>query len=407
MKSFENIKSDFPIFERKINGKPLTYLDSGATSQKPNVVLEKMNEIYKVSNANDHRGTYALSAETTLAYEGVRNKCKDFINAYESDEIIFAKGSTEGFNFLANSISKKFMEPGDEIIVTEIEHHANIIPRQMVAQENDLELNYIKINEDFTLDLDDLNQKISSKTKVVSIVGESNLSGLLPEIEEITKIVKEKSNALIIIDGAQLVPHRKIDVQALGIDFLVFSGHKMLGPTGIGIVWGRKELLDKMDPVYGGGDMIEEVHYDKATWAPVPHKFEAGTPPYVEAIGLGAAIDYLTDLDMENVQNHSDELREYGKEIFADIDKINIIHSTPEKAGCTFGMYVDYVHATDLSLMLDTHGVAVRSGHHCVQPFHRKLGIDATIRATAYVYNDKNDLDVFKSALIDSIEMLS
>lgn len=407
MKSFENIKSDFPIFERKINGKPLTYLDSGATSQKPNVVLEKMNEIYKVSNANVHRGTYALSAETTLAYEGVRNKCKDFINAYESDEIIFAKGSTEGFNFLANSISKKFMEPGDEIIVTEIEHHANIIPWQMVAQENDLELNYIKINEDFTLDLDDLNEKISSKTKVVSIVGESNLSGLLPEIEEITKIVKEKSNALIIIDGAQLVPHRKIDVQALGIDFLVFSGHKMLGPTGIGIVWGRKELLDKMDPVYGGGDMIEEVHYDKATWAPVPHKFEAGTPPYVEAIGLGAAIDYLTDLDMENVQNHSDELREYGKEIFADIDKINIIHSSVEKAGCTFGMYVDNVHATDLSLMLDTHGVAVRSGHHCVQPFHRKLGIDATIRATAYVYNDKNDLDVFKSALIDSIEMLS
>ena len=407
MKSFENIKSDFPIFERKINGKPLTYLDSGATSQKPNVVLEKMNEIYKVSNANVHRGTYALSAETTLAYEGVRNKCKDFINAYESDEIIFAKGSTEGFNFLANSISKKFMEPGDEIIVTEIEHHANIIPWQMVAQENDLELNYIKINEDFTLDLDDLNEKISSKTKVVSIVGESNLSGLLPEIEEITKIVKEKSNALIIIDGAQLVPHRKIDVQALGIDFLVFSGHKMLGPTGIGIVWGRKELLDKMDPVYGGGDMIEEVHYDKATWAPVPHKFEAGTPPYVEAIGLGAAIDYLTDLDMENVQNHSDELREYGKEIFADIDKININHSSAEKAGCTFGMYVDNVHATDLSLMLDTHGVAVRSGHHCVQPFHRKLGIDATIRATAYVYNDKNDLDVFKSALIDSIEMLS
>ena len=181
----------------------------------------------------------------------------------------------------------------------------------------------------------------------------------------------------------------------------------MLGPTGIGIVWGRKELLDKMDPVYGGGDMIEEVHYDKATWAPVPHKFEAGTPPYVEAIGLGAAIDYLTDLDMENVQNHSDELREYGKEIFADIDKINIIHSSAENAGCTFGMYVDNVHATDLSLMLDTHGVAVRSGHHCVQPFHRKLGIDATIRATAYVYNDKNDLDVFKSALIDSIEMLS
>ena len=407
MKSFENIKSDFPIFEREINGKPLTYLDSGATSQKPQIVLDKMNEIYTVSNANVHRGTYALSAETTHAYEGVRNKCKDFINAYDSDEIIFAKGSTEGFNFLANSISKKFMEPGDEILVTEIEHHANIIPWQMVAQENDLEVKYIKVNEDFTLDLDDLSDKLSSKTKVVSIVGESNLSGLLPDINEITKMVREKSDSLLIIDGAQLVPHRKIDVQALGIDFLVFSGHKMLGPTGIGVVWGRKELLEKMDPVYGGGDMIEEVYYDKATWAPVPHKFEAGTPPYVEAIGLGAAIDYLTELDMENVQSHSDELREYGKKLFTDIDKVNIIHSSAEKAGCTFGMYVDNIHATDLSLMLDTHGVAVRSGHHCVQPFHRKLGIDATIRATAYIYNDKNDLDFFKNALIESIKMLS
>ena len=407
MKNFENIKHDFPIFERKINGKPLTYLDSGATSQKPKIVLDKMNEIYTVSNANVHRGTYVLSAETTQAYEGVRNKCKDFINAYESDEIIFAKGTTEGFNFLANSISKKFMDPGDEILVTEIEHHANIIPWQMVAQENNLELKYIKVNEDFTLDLDDLSKKLSSKTKVVSIVGESNLSGLLPDLNEITKIVKEKSESLLIIDGAQLVPHRKIDVQSLGIDFIVFSGHKMLGPTGIGVVWGRKELLEKMDPVYGGGDMIEEVHYDKASWAPIPHKFEAGTPPYVEAIGLGTAIDYLTELGMENVENHSDELREYGRKIFSDIDKVNIIHSSSDKAGCTFGMYVDNVHATDLSLMLDTHGVAVRSGHHCVQPFHRKLGIDATIRATAYIYNDKNDLDVFKNALIESIDMLS
>ena len=407
MKNFENIKNDFPIFKREVNGKVLTYLDSGATSQKPKIVLDKMNEIYTVSNANVHRGTYALSAETTQAYEDVRNKCKDFINAYSSDEIIFCKGTTEGFNFLANSITKKFMEPGDEIIVTEIEHHANIIPWQMVAQENGYELKYIKINDDFTLDLDDLNEKLSSKTKVVSIVGESNLSGLLPDIKEITKLVREKTESILIIDGAQLVPHRKIDVQDLGIDFLVFSGHKMLGPTGIGVVWGKKEILENVEPVYGGGDMIEEVFYDNATWAPIPHKFEAGTPPYVEAIGLGAAIDYLNKIGMKNVESHSDELREYGKKLFSDIENVNVIHSSAEKAGCTFGMYVENVHATDLSLMLDTHGVAVRSGHHCVQPFHRKLGIDATIRATAYIYNDKNDLDVFKNALIESISILS
>ena len=203
-----------------------------------------------------------------------------------------------------------------------------------------------------------------------------------------------------------MVPHRKVDVQDLGIDFLVFSGHKMLGPTGIGVVWGKKELLNSLDPVYGGGDMIEEVHYDKATWAPVPHKFEAGTPPYVEAIGLGAAVDYLQDLGMSEVEKHSDELREYGRKVLLDIDGVNVIHSQETIAGCTFGMYVDGVHAADLSLMLDTHGVAVRAGHHCVQPFHRKLGIDATIRSTAYIYNDKEDIDTLKSALISSLSLI-
>ena len=406
MNKFTDIKKDFPIFERDINGKKLTYLDSGATSQKPNSVIEKMNQIYKFNNANVHRGTYALSAETTHEYEDVRNKCQSFLNASDTDEIIFTKGTTEALNFLANSIANKFMTKGDEIILSEIEHHANIIPWQMVAEKFGFNINYVRINEDFSLDLDDLASKLSKKTKVVSIVGESNLSGMLPDIKEITNIVKNNSEALLIIDGAQLVPHRKVDVQDLGIDFLVFSGHKMLGPTGIGVVWGKKDLLNSLDPVYGGGDMIEEVHYDKATWAPVPHKFEAGTPPYVEAIGLGAAIDYLQDLGMSEVEKHSDELREYGKKILFDIDGVNVIHSQQNIAGCTFGMYVDGVHASDLSLMLDTHGVAVRAGHHCVQPYHRKLGIDATIRSTAYIYNDKNDMDTLKSALESSIEML-
>ena len=406
MSKFKNIKKDFPIFERDINGNKLTYLDSGATSQKPNSVIDKMTEIYKFNNANVHRGTYVLSAETTQEYESVRTKFQSFLNASESDEIIFTKGTTEALNFLANSIANKFMGEDDEIILSEIEHHANIIPWQMVAEKYKLSIKYVKVNEDFSLDLDDLTSKLSSKTKVVSIVGESNLSGMLPDIREINNLVRANSEALLIIDGAQLVPHRKVDVQDLGIDFLVFSGHKMLGPTGIGVVWGKKELLNSLDPVYGGGDMIEEVHYDKATWAPVPHKFEAGTPPYVEAIGLGAAVDYLQDLGMSEVEKHSDELREYGRKVLQDIDGVNVIHSQETIAGCTFGMYVDGVHAADLSLMLDTHGVAVRAGHHCVQPFHRKLGIDATIRSTAYIYNDKEDIDTLKSALISSVEML-
>jgi cysteine desulfurase/selenocysteine lyase len=406
MSKFSDIKKDFPIFERDINGNKLTYLDSGATSQKPNSVIDKMNDIYKFSNANVHRGTYVLSSETTSEYESVRYKLQSFLNASESDEIIFTKGTTEALNFLANSIANKFMGEGDEIILSEIEHHANIIPWQMVAEKYKLTINYIKVNDDFSLDLDDLSSKLSSKTKVVSIVGESNLSGMLPDIKEINNLVRLNSDALLIIDGAQLVPHRKVDVQDLGIDFLVFSGHKMLGPTGIGVVWGKKELLNSLDPVYGGGDMIEEVHYDKATWAPVPHKFEAGTPPYVEAIGLGAAVDYLENLGMSEVEKHSDELREYGRKVLLDIDGVNVIHSEQYIAGCTFGMYVDGVHASDLSLMLDTHGVAVRAGHHCVQPFHRKLGIDATIRSTAYIYNDKEDIDTLKSALISSVEML-
>ena len=406
MSKFSDIKKDFPIFERDINGKKLTYLDSGATSQKPNSVIDKMNDIYKFNNANVHRGTYVLSSETTQEYEAVRYKLQSFLNASESDEIIFTKGTTEALNFLANSIANKFMGEGDEIILSEIEHHANIIPWQMVAEKYKLNINYVKVNDDFSLDLDDLSSKLSSKTKVVSIVGESNLSGMLPDIKEINNLVRSNSDALLIIDGAQLVPHRKVDVQDLGIDFLVFSGHKMLGPTGIGVVWGKKELLNSLDPVYGGGDMIEEVHYDKATWAPVPHKFEAGTPPYVEAIGLGAAVDYLENLGMSEVEKHSDELREYGRKVLLDIDGVNVIHAEQDIAGCTFGMYVDGVHAADLSLMLDTHGVAVRAGHHCVQPFHRKLGIDATIRSTAYIYNDKEDIDTLKSALISSVEML-
>ena len=406
MSKFSNIKKDFPIFKRDMNGNKLTYLDSGATSQKPNSVIEKMTDIYKFNNANVHRGTYVLSSETTSEYESVRYKLQSFLNASESDEIIFTKGTTEALNFLANSIANKFMGDGDEIILSEIEHHANIIPWQMVAEKYNLKINYIKVNDDFSLDLDDLSSKLSPKTKVVSIVGESNLSGMLPDIKQINNLVRSNSDALLIIDGAQLVPHRKVDVQDLGIDFLVFSGHKMLGPTGIGVVWGKKELLNFLDPVYGGGDMIEEVHYDKATWAPVPHKFEAGTPPYVEAIGLGAAVDYLENLGMTEVEKHSDELREYGRKVLLDIDGVNVIHSEQNIAGCTFGMYVDGVHAADLSLMLDTHGVAVRAGHHCVQPFHRKLGIDATIRSTAYIYNDKEDIDTLKSALISSVEML-
>ena len=335
-----DLKKDFPIFDREINGKRLTYLDSGATSQKPNSVINEMTNVYTNMNANVHRGTYVLSSETTAKYEEVRNKLKNFINAYSSDEIIFAKGCTEGFNFLANSICKD-LNAGDEIILSEIEHHANIIPWQMAAAKYNLKINYVNVSESFELDFDHLESLLNKNTKVVSIVGESNISGMLPDIKKINSLVKDKTDAVYIVDGAQLVPHRKIDVQDLGIDFLCVSGHKMLGPTGIGVVWGRKELLENLDPVYGGGDMIEEVFYDTATWAPIPHKFEAGTPPYVEAIGLGAAVDYLSNLDMNNVQKHSDDLREYAKNKLGNIDGLNIIHTNSKLAGCTFAMSVD------------------------------------------------------------------
>ena len=401
-----DLKKDFPIFEREINGKRLTYLDSGATSQKPSVVINEMSNVYTNMNANVHRGTYVLSSETTAKYEDVRNKLKDFINAYSADEIIFTKGCTEGFNFLANSICKE-LSPGDEIILSEIEHHANIIPWQMAAEKYSLKINYINITESFDLDLDHFESLLSAKTKVVSIVGESNMSGMLPDIQKLNSLIKEKTDAIYIVDGAQLVPHRKIDVQELGIDFICVSGHKMLGPTGIGVVWGRKELLEKLDPVYGGGDMIEEVFYDSATWAPVPHKFEAGTPPYVEAIGLGAAVDYLSSLNMKNVEKHSDDLRIYAKNKLENIKGLNVVHTNSKVAGCTFAMSVNGVHATDISLMLDTFGVAVRAGHHCVQPFHRKLNLDATFRATGYIYNDEEDFDILSDAIEESIKILT
>ena len=401
-----DLKKDFPIFDREINGKRLTYLDSGATSQKPNSVINEMTNVYTNMNANVHRGTYVLSSETTAKYEEVRNKLKNFINAYSSDEIIFTKGCTEGFNFLANSICKD-LNSGDEIILSEIEHHANIIPWQMAAAKYNLKINYVNVSKSFELDFDHLESLLNKNTKVVSIVGESNISGMLPDIKKINSLVKDKTDAVYIVDGAQLVPHRKIDVQDLGIDFLCVSGHKMLGPTGIGVVWGRKELLENLDPVYGGGDMIEEVFYDTATWAPIPHKFEAGTPPYVEAIGLGAAVDYLSNLDMNSVQKHSDDLREYAKNKLENIDGLNIIHTNSKLAGCTFAMSVDGVHATDVSLMLDTFGVAVRAGHHCVQPFHRKLNLDATFRATGYIYNDEEDFDILSNAIEESIKLLT
>ena len=402
----ESIRNQFPILQRTLpNGKKLVYFDNAATSQKPLAVIDAMSDVYKNNNANVHRGTYVLSSETTGKYEDVRTKFQKFINAYDSDEIIFTKGCTEGFNLLSNSICKN-LNQGDEIILSEIEHHANIIPWQMAAEKYNLNIKFINVDESFNLDIDHLKSLLSSKTKIVSIVGESNISGMLPDIKEIVAIVKSKSDALFILDGAQLVPHRSVDVQDLGIDFLCVSGHKMLGPTGIGVVWGRKELWDSMDPVYGGGDMIEEVYYDKATWAPVPHKFEAGTPPFVEAIGLGAAVDYLTNISMNEVQQHSDSLREYAKNKLENIDGLNIIHSLSKNAGCTFAMSIEGAHATDVSLMLDTYGVAVRAGHHCVQPFHRKLNLDATFRATGYIYNDEEDFDILANAIEDSMKML-
>lgn len=388
------IKKDFPILKRKIHGKPLVYLDNAATTQKPQEVLDAIVNYYKNHNANIHRGIHTLAEEATVLYEEARRKITKFLKAKSEKEVIFTKNSTEAINLVAYSFGRANLKKGDEIIISEAEHHSNLIPWQMIAKERKAKIKYAKINSDGYLDLDYFQSILTKKTKIVSIVHISNVLGIINPVEKIAALAK-RVGAKVLIDGSQSAPRMPIDVASLGCDFFVATGHKMLGPTGVGVLWGREELLEEMPPFLGGGDMIKEVYFSYFTTNDLPYKFEAGTPNIAGAIGLGAAVDYLERLGMKNVFEHERKLTEYALNCLGSLRDLTIYG--PKNAKNRVGVVafnLKGVHAHDLAQILDEEGIAVRSGYHCAMPFHReKLKVAASTRASFYIYNDESDID--------------
>lgn len=400
MLDVSKIKKDFPILERKINGKDLVFLDSAASSQKPNVVIETLREYYRTYNANVHRGIYTLSEEASSRYEGSRVIVQKFINARKSEEIIFTRNATESINLVAYSWGRAFLKEGDEIIISAMEHHSNIVPWQILAKEKGLVIRVWDITDDGYLKIEKLEKLINKKTKLLAITHVSNVLGTINPIKEIVKIA-HRSNIKVAVDGAQSVPHMSVDVQSLDCDFLAFSGHKMLGPTGIGVLYGKEEILEKMPPFMGGGGMIKVVKFSGTTFAKTPLKFEAGTPNIADAIGLGATVTYLEKLGMENIREHEKEITEYALSKLSKVKGVSIFG--PKKAedkGGVIAFNVNGVHAHDVSTIVNEEGVAIRAGHHCAQPLMERLGQVATARASFYVYTTKDDVDV----LINSLE---
>ncbi|MGL4656154.1 MAG: cysteine desulfurase [Sarcina sp.] len=392
---------DFPTLREK-DGKRIIYLDSGATTQKPVSVIEAVKKYYTEENANPHRGAYKLSMTATEVYEGAREKVRAFIGAEKVEEIIFTKNSTEAFNLLAMSYGMNFINEGDEIVISIAEHHSNLIPWQNVARAKKAILKYMYVDENGELTDEEINSKITDKTKLVSVTGVSNVLGIKNPIEKIIKLAHEKG-AKVIIDGAQLVPHTKVDVQKLDADFLVFSGHKMLGPMGIGVLYGKEELLNEMPPYIFGGDMVEYVYEDNATFAELPYKFEGGTQNVGAAAGLSAAIDYLEDLGMDEVERIEKELITYALEKFKTLPYIKIYGTAdPSKKEGVISFEMDGVHPHDVSSILDTYGIAVRAGNHCAQPLMRFYDVNSTTRASFYFYNTKEDID----KLIEGLEKI-
>ncbi|MGL4450566.1 MAG: cysteine desulfurase [Sarcina sp.] len=390
---------DFPTLSEK-DGKRVIYLDSGATTQKPVSVIEAVDKYYREQNANPHRGAYELSVMATEVYEGAREKVKNFIGADKVEEIVFTKNSTEAFNLLAMSYGMTFINEGDEIVISIAEHHSNLIPWQNVARAKKAILKYMYVNENGELTDEEINSKITEKTKLVSVTGVSNVLGIRNPIEKIIKVAHEKG-AKVIVDGAQLVPHEKVNVKELDVDFLVFSGHKMLAPMGIGVLYGKKELLDAMPPFLFGGDMVEYVHEDSATFAQTPYKFEGGTQNVGAAAGLSAAIDYLEELGMDNINAIEKELTAYALERFRDLPYIKIYGKADiDKKSGVIAFEMDGVHPHDVSSILDNSGIAVRAGDHCAQPLMRFYNAKSTTRATFYFYNTKEDID----KLIEGLE---
>ena len=398
------IRAQFPILSRKVKGKDLVYLDNAATAQKPLAVIDALVHYYSHYNANIHRGLHTLADEATAAYEASRTAVKDFVGASSPDEIIFTKGTTDSINLVAHSWGKSFLQEGDEIIITSLEHHANIVPWQMIAAEKKAILRVIPIDDNGIIDMEAFKAMLGPKTKFVSVIHVSNALGIINPVEEIIRLAHEQ-HAVVLVDGAQSSVHLDIDVQTLGCDFYVFSGHKIYGPTGVGVLYGRRDLLESMPPYQGGGEMIKEVRFEYTTYNELPFKFEAGTPNIADVIALKAGIDFINSIGKPAIRKHEEMLLEYATAQLKDIAGLRIIGDVKNKVS-VISFIIDGVHPQDLAILLDNQGVAVRTGHHCAQPLMHRLGIVGTTRASFAAYNTLEEIDVLTQALNKSLKML-
>jgi cysteine desulfurase/selenocysteine lyase len=401
----ERIRADFPILSRQVHGHPLVYLDNAATSQKPLQVLETLDRYYREYNANIHRGVHTLSEEATAAYEGARRKIQSFINARTEKEIIFTRGTTESINLVAQSWGRSTLKAGDEIIVSQMEHHSNIVPWQLLCEQTGAVLKVVPINDAGEFVFEKFEQLLNPRTRLVSIVHISNALGTINPIKQIIDLA-HSHNAKVLVDGAQSVPHCAVDVQALDCDFFAFSGHKLFGPTGTGVLYGKRALLEAMPPWQGGGDMIRTVTFEKSTWSDLPHKFEAGTPPIAGMIGLGAAIDYVNTIGMAAIAEYEAGLLEYATAAASTIKGLRIIGTASNKASI-LSFVMDKIHPHDLGTILDHHGVAIRTGHHCAMPVMDRYAIPATARASFAMYNTRSEVDKFIEAVVAAQKVFS
>ncbi len=401
----EKLRSDFPLLKEKVNGKQLVYFDNGATSQKPQLVIDGLAYYYTKINANIHRGVHYLSQEGTTLYENARKSIQKYIVAEREEEVIFTKGTTDAINLVANGFSRSILKEGDEVIISAMEHHSNIVPWQMACEHSGAVLKVIPVSDKGELEMDEYKNLLSSKTKLVSITHVSNTLGTINPIKEIIQLAHDNGTP-VLVDGAQSVPHMRINMKELDADFYAFSAHKMYGPTGIGVLYGKKEWLDKLPPYQGGGDMIKTVTFEKTTYNDLPHKFEAGTPNIAGGIVFGAVVEYLEKIDWKAVEKHEEELLEYGTKLIKEIDGIKIVGEADHKAGV-----ISFVHETahhyDIGTLLDQMGVAIRTGHHCTEPLMNRMGVTGTARASFAFYNTKEEVDYFIKSLTRSINMLS
>ncbi len=393
----EAIRQDFPILATTMHGRPLVYLDSAASSQKPRVVLDAEREFYETTNANIHRGVYALSAEATRRYDVAREKLAAYLGAAHAHEVIFTRGTTEGINLVAQSWARPRLKPGDEILLTEMEHHSNIVPWQLVAEQTGAIVRPAPITDRGELDLERFTSLVTDRTKIVAVAHVSNALGTINPVRRIADLA-HAAGAVLAVDGAQAAPHLPVDVEALGADFYACSSHKMLGPTGVGVLYGRESLLDAMPPYQGGGDMIHTVTFSGSTWAPLPAKFEAGTPNIAGAIGLGAAVDYIEQIGRDRIAEHEHALLTYATDRVTEVSGLRIVGTAPLKAS-VLSFVMEGIHPHDIGTILDSEGVCIRAGHHCAQPLMKRMGVPATARASFAVYNTERDADTLVAAL--------